>query len=108
MGLAPYGEPKYAKLILDNLIDLKPDGSFRLDMSYFDYCTGLTMTNDKFAKLFGQPVRAADKLLTDFHMDMAASVQAVLDEIVLRLTRSLAKQTGARKLCVARRGRRAC
>ena len=59
MGLAPYGEPKYAKLILDNLIDLKPDGSFRLDMSYFDYCTGLTMTNDRFAELFGQPVRSA-------------------------------------------------
>ena len=57
MGLAPYGEPKYAKLILDHLIDLKPDGSFRLDMSYFDYCTGFTMTNDRFAELFGQPVR---------------------------------------------------
>ena len=65
MGLAPYGEPKYAKLILDNLIDLKPDGSFRLDMSYFDYCTGLTMTNERFAELFGEPVRAPDKLLTD-------------------------------------------
>src|ERR1700739_1333983 len=101
MGLAPYGEPKYAKLILDNLIDLKPDGSFRLDMSYFDYCTGLTMTNERFAKLFGEPVRTPDKLLTDFHMDMAASIQAVLDEAVLRLTRSLAKQTGARNLCLA-------
>jgi len=101
MGLAPYGEPKYAKLILDNLIDLKPDGSFRLDMSYFDYCTGLTMTNERFAKLFGEPVRTPDKLLTDFHMDMAASIQAVLDEAVLRLTRSLAKETGARNLCLA-------
>jgi carbamoyltransferase len=101
MGLAPYGEPKYAKLILDNLIDLKPDGSFRLDMSYFDYCTGLTMTSERFAELFGEPVRAPDKLLTDFHMDMAASIQAVLDEAVLRLTRSLAKQTGARNLCLA-------
>src|SRR5712672_2919809 len=90
MGLAPYGEPKYAKLILDNLIDLKPDGSFRLDMSYFDYCTGFTMTNDRFAGLFGQPVRSPDQLLTQFHMDVAASIQAVLDEAVLRLTRSLA------------------
>jgi len=101
MGLAPYGEPKYAKLILDNLIDLKPDGSFRLDMSYFDYCTGLTMTNGRFAKLFGAPVRTPDKLLTPFHMDIAASIQAVLDEAVLRLTRSLAAKTGARNLCLA-------
>jgi carbamoyltransferase len=101
MGLAPYGEPKYAKLILDHLIDLKPDGSFRLDMSYFDYCTGFTMTNDRFAKLFGAPVRGPDQLLTGFHMDVAASIQAVLDEAVLRLTRSLAKQTGAKNLCLA-------
>ena len=101
MGLAPYGEPKYAKLILDNLIDLKPDGSFRLDMSYFDYCTGFTMTNDRFAKLFGQPVRSPDQLLTAFHMDVAASIQAVLDEAVLRMTRSLAKQTQSRNLCLA-------
>jgi carbamoyltransferase len=101
MGLAPYGEPKYAKLILDNLIDLKPDGSFRLDMSYFDYCTGFTMTNDRFAGLFGQPVRSPDQLLTQFHMDVAASIQAVLDEAVLRLARSLARQTGARNLCLA-------
>jgi carbamoyltransferase len=101
MGLAPYGEPKYAKLILDHLIDLKPDGSFRLDMSYFDYCTGFTMTNDRFAKLFGKPVRSPDQLLTQFHMDVAASIQAVLDEAVLRLTRSLARQTGSRNLCLA-------
>ena len=101
MGLAPYGEPKYAKLILDHLIDLKPDGSFRLDMSYFDYCTGFTMTNDRFAKLFGKPVRSPDQLLTPFHMDVAASIQAVLDEAMLRLTRSLAKQTGSRNLCLA-------
>jgi carbamoyltransferase len=101
MGLAPYGEPKYAKLILDNLIDLKPDGSFRLDMSYFDYCTGFTMTNDRFAELFGEPVRSPDDLLTSFHMDVAASIQSVLDEAVLRLTRSLAKQTGSRNLCLA-------
>jgi len=101
MGLAPYGEPKYAQLILDNLVDLKPDGSFRLDMSYFDYCTGLTMTNERFAKLFGEPVRTPDKLLTPFHMDVAASIQAVLEEAVLRLTRSLAARTGARNLCLA-------
>jgi carbamoyltransferase len=101
MGLAPYGEPKYAQLILDHLIDLKPDGSFRLDMSYFDYCTGLTMTNERFAKLFGAPVRTPDKLLTPFHMDVAASIQAVLDEAVLRLTRALAQKTGARNLCLA-------
>ena len=101
MGLAPYGEPKYVKLILDNLIDLKPDGSFRLNMSYFDYCTGLTMTNERFAALFGEPVRTPDKLLTNFHMDVAASIQAVLDEAVLRITRSLAKKTGAKNLCLA-------
>lgn len=101
MGLAPYGQPKYAKTILDNLIDVKPDGSYRLNMSYFDYCTGLTMTNERFAKLFGAPVRSPDKLLTPFHMDVAASAQAVLDEIVLRMTRNLAKQTGSRNLCLA-------
>ena len=101
MGLAPYGEPKYTRLILDHLVDLKPDGSFRLDMSYFDYCTGLTMTNERFAKLFGAPVRMPDKLLTPFHMDVAASIQAVLDEAVLRLTRSLASRSGARNLCLA-------
>jgi carbamoyltransferase len=101
MGLAPYGVPKYAKLMLDHLIDLKPDGSFHLDLSYFDYCTGFTMTNERFAKLFGQPVRSPDQTITSFHMDMAASIQAVLDEAVLRLTRSLAKQTGSRNLCLA-------
>lgn len=101
MGLAPYGEPKYAQLILDHLIDLKPDGSFRLDMSYFDYCTGLTMTNERFAKLFGQPVRSPVQLLTPFHKDVAASIQAVLEEAALRLTRSLARRTGARNLCLA-------
>ena len=101
MGLAPYGQPKYTKLILDNLIDVKTDGSFRLNMSYFDYCTGLTMTNDRFAKLFGAPARGGDKLLTSFHMDVAASIQAVLDEVVLRITRSLATQTRSRNLCLA-------
>ena len=101
MGLAPYGEPKYKNLILDNLIDLKADGSFWLDLSYFDYCTGLTMTNERFSAVFGEPVRAPEKPLTEFHMDVAASIQAVLDEAVLRLTRSLAKKTGAKNLCLA-------
>ena len=101
MGLAPYGEPKYAKLILDNILDLKPDGSFRLDQAYFDYCTGLRMTNERFAALFGNPARMPEEPLTAFHMDVAASVQVVLEEAVLRLTRSLAKETGARNLCLA-------
>ena len=101
MGLAPYGEPKYAKLILDHLIDLKPDGSFKLDLDYFDYCTGLRMTNDAFHDLMGGPPRGADELLTQRHMDLAASIQAVTDEVVLRLTRSLATETGAENLCLA-------
>lgn len=101
MGLAPYGAPKYADVILDNLIDLKPDGTFRLDQSYFDYCTGLRMTNAKFDKLFGGPARRPEELLTQRHMDIAASIQAVTEEIVLRLTRALAKETGARNLCLA-------
>jgi len=101
MGLAPYGEPKYKDLILDNVIDVKVDGTFRLDQSYFDYCTGLRMTNDKFAKLFGAPARNPESLLTDRDMDLAASIQAVTEEIVLKLTRSLAKETGAKNLCLA-------
>jgi len=102
MGLAPYGEPKYAQKMIDNLMDLKPDGTFRLDLSYFDYCTGLTMTTRKFEQLFGAPVRKPDsEKLTQFHMDMAASVQAVTEEVMLRLTRSLAKETGAENLCLA-------
>jgi carbamoyltransferase len=101
MGLAPYGEPKYARLILDNLIDVKEDGSFRLDMQYFDYCTGLTMTNDKFAALLGQPARKPEESMTQFHMDVAASIQAVCEEVVLRLTRAIAAETGARNLCLA-------
>jgi carbamoyltransferase len=101
MGLAPYGKPVFARQILDHLIDLKPDGSFRLDLSYFDYCTGLTMTNGKFASLFGGPARRADQSLTQRHMDLAASIQAVLDETLLCLTRSLAKETGMKNLCLA-------
>jgi len=91
MGLAPYGEPKYAALILDKLVDLKPDGTFRLDQSYFDYCTGLAMTNRKFEALFGGPARDPASLLTQRDMDLAASIQSVTEEIVLRLTRGLAR-----------------
>jgi len=101
MGLAPYGEPKYAQTILDNLIDLKEDGSFRLDQDYFDYCTGLRMTNSRFDTLFGGPARGPEQLLEQRHMDLAASVQAVTEEVVLRMTRALAKETGQKNLCLA-------
>ena len=101
MGLAPYGQPVFAQTILDHLLDLKPDGSFRLDQSYFDYCTGLTMTNAKFDALFGGPARKPEELLNQRHMDLAASVQAVTEEIVLRLTRALAAEFGGRNLCLA-------
>ncbi len=101
MGLAPYGEPKFAGLIRDQLIDVKPDGSFRLNLEYFDYCTGLTMTNGKFDRLLGGPARQPEDKLTQRHMDVAASIQAVLDDVVLRLTSSLADETGARNLCLA-------
>lgn len=101
MGLAPYGKPRFYDTILDNLIDLKADGSFRLDMSYFDYCTGLTMTNSKFNKLFGGPPRKPQDRLTQREMDLAASIQAVTEEAVLRLTRSIAKETGLNNLCLA-------
>ena len=102
MGLAPYGEAKYKDLILSKIVDLKEDGTFRLDQSYFNYCTGLTMTNDKFAHLFGNPVRdPSTDLLTPFHMDIAGSIQAVTDEIILRLTRSLAREYKIPNLCLA-------
>ncbi len=102
MGLAPYGEPKYTQLILDNLIDVKDDGSYRLNQGYFNYCTGLTMTNKKFDDLFGRPARQPDEEeLEQFHMDIAASVQEVTEIIVLKLTASLAKETGIRNLCLA-------
>jgi carbamoyltransferase len=101
MGLAPYGEPKYAALILDHLMDLKEDGSFRLDQSFFDYCTGLRMTNGKFDDLFGRPARQPQERLEQFHMDVAASLQAVTEEVVLRMTRALAKETGMKNLCLA-------
>jgi carbamoyltransferase len=101
MGLAPYGEPRFTKVILDHLVDLKADGSFRLNQAYFDYCAGLKMTNQRFADLFGLPARTPEKLLEPVHMDLAASIQSVTEEIVLRLTRSLAAETGARNLCLA-------
>jgi len=102
MGLAPYGKPTYKELILKNLIDLKNDGSFRLDMSYFDFATGITMTNKKFDNLFGQPVRTSEEsLLTQFHMDIAASIQAVIEEIVLRLTKCIASEYKIKNLCLA-------
>jgi carbamoyltransferase len=101
MGLAPYGEPRFASLIRDRLIDIKPDGSFRLDQNYFDYCTGLTMTNRRFHDLFGAPPRKPSEPLTQFHMDLAASVQAVTEEIVLLLARGIKADTGAKNLCLA-------
>jgi carbamoyltransferase len=101
MGLAPYGEPKYAKTMFDHLIDVKDDGSFRLDLDYFDYCTGLTMTNAKFDALFGGPPRKPEQRLEQKHMDLAASVQAVLEEVVLKLTRSLRREHGVENLCLA-------
>ena len=102
MGLAPYGKPKYKDLIIKKLMDLKEDGSFKLDMKYFNYATGLTMTNKKFSNLFGQPVRNPKKNpLTDFHMDIAASIQAVTEEIVLRLTKNIANEYKIKNLCLA-------
>lgn len=101
MGLAPYGEPRYAEAIFNHLIDLKDDGSFRLDMSYFEYCTGLTMTNAKFHQLFGGPPRKPEQRLTQREMDLAASIQAVTEEVVLRLARSIARETGMKNLCLA-------
>lgn len=101
MGLAPYGEPKYIDLILNKLMDLKEDGTFRLDMSYFDYATGLTMTNDKFAALFGGPARKSESEITQREMDIAASIQKVTEEVVLRLGRTVQKELGVDNLCLA-------
>ncbi len=102
MGLAPYGTPKYKQLIKNNLIDLKEDGSFRLNMKYFNYASGLTMTNKKFSNLFDHPVRNPKKdKLTQFHMDLAASIQKVTEEIILMLTRSIAKEYKIKNLCLA-------
>jgi carbamoyltransferase len=101
MGLAPYGEPKYAKLIKDHLIDIKEDGSFHLDMSYFNYCTGLTMTSDRFNDLFGAPPRQSESILGQREMDLAASIQAVTEEVVIKLAKGIKKSTGLNNLCLA-------
>ena len=102
MGLAPYGEPKFKKKILENLIDIKDDGSFRLNMKYFNYASGLTMTNKKFSSLFGKPVRDPEnEQLTQFHMDIASSIQAVTEEIILKLTKSIKKEFNISNLCLA-------
>jgi carbamoyltransferase len=101
MGLAPYGEPKYVPLILRELIDIKPDGSFRLNMEYFDYCAGLRMTNDKFAKLFGGPRRTPETKISQREMDMARSIQAVTEEVILRIGRHVHRETGMKNLCLA-------
>ena len=100
MGLAPYGEPIYGGKILEHLLDLKPDGSFRLNQNYFDYMTGFTMTNARFENLFGNRTQSEGPL-TPFHMNVAASIQAVTKEVVLRLTRALAAETGEANLCLA-------
>jgi carbamoyltransferase len=101
MGLAPYGEPRFVDLILEHLLDLKDDGSFRMDMDYFNYCQGLTMTSPKFDALFGAEPRRPESELTQFHMDVAASVQAVTEEVVLRVGRHVHAETGLNNLCLA-------
>jgi carbamoyltransferase len=101
MGLAPYGEPLYTDKILDNVLDLREDGSFQLDMSYFNYCQGLTMTSEKFHDLFGGPARKPETALEQRHMDIAASIQKVTEEIVMRAARHVHQVTGMRKLCLA-------
>jgi len=101
MGLAPYGKPRYVNLIRDNLIDIKADGTFRLQMDYFDYATGLRMTNDRFAELFGRPAREPESPLTQQEMDIAASVQEVTEELVLSVARTLQKETDSENLCLA-------
>lgn len=101
MGLAPYGSPKYKKLILDELIDLKNDGSFHLNLKYFNYCTGLTMINEKFENLFGGKARKGQEKLTKFYMDIACSIQAVTDEVMLSLVRHVNQITGEKNLCLA-------
>jgi carbamoyltransferase len=101
MGLAPYGQPRYQELIFRHLLDLKEDGSFRLDLDYFNYCQGLTMTNRRFDRLFGAPPRRAEAALEQHHMDIAASIQAVTEEIILRLARHVRRETGLRNLCLS-------
>ena len=101
MGLAPYGEPRYVQTMKDHLVDIRDDGTFHLDMRYFNYCTGLTMTNARFDRLFGGPPRPPEGELTQREMDLAASVQAITEEIVLKLARSIRAETGQKRLCLA-------
>src|SRR5204862_3372738 len=101
MGLAPYGEPKYAPFLLEKMIDLKADGSFRMDMSYFNYCQGLTMTSRKFDEAFGGPPRKPESPLTQREMDLAASIQKVTEEIMMRCARHVHRETGMKNLCLA-------
>src|SRR5262245_53818617 len=101
MGLAPYARPTYVQAIYDHLIDLKPDGTFRMNMDYFEYCTGLRMTNRKFDALFGGPPRKPESPLTQREMDLARSVQDVTEEVMIRLSRTLHRETGAEDLCLA-------
>ncbi len=108
MGLAPYGEPRYAQTILDELVDLREDGSFRLDMKYFNYCQGLTMTSEAFHRLFGGPPRAPESPLTAREADLARSVQEITEEVMLRMARHVRKETGERHLCLAGGGALNC
>ena len=101
MGLAPYGEPRFADVIRENLIDIKDDGTFRLNLDYFDYCTGLTMTNEKFDRLFGAPPRKPEQRLEQREMDLAASIQVITEEVMLKLAEGIAKDTGEKNLCLA-------
>jgi len=101
MGLAPYGEPRFADVIRENLIDIKDDGTFRLNLDYFDYCTGLTMTNEKFDRLFGAPARKPEQRLAQREMDLAASIQVITEEVMLKLAEGIAKETGEKNLCLA-------
>ena len=101
MGLAPYGRPIFCDAILENLIDLKDDGTFRLNMKYFNFATGLTMVNKKFEKLFNHPIRKSEENLTQFHMDMASSIQKITENIILKLTKNIRKEYGLKNLCMA-------
>src|SRR5207245_306493 len=101
MWLATYGEPKYTEVILNQLLDLKADGSLAMNMRYFNYCQGLTMTNRKFDRLFGGPPRKPEALITQREMDLAASIQQVTEEVVLRMARTARELTGMSRLCLA-------
>ena len=101
MGLAPYGKPKYVELIKERLIEIKDDGSFAINMKYFDYCTGLTMTNNHFNKLFDGPPRKPESKITQKEMDIAASIQKVTEEIMIKLAKDIRKLTNKRNLCLA-------